>query len=140
MKSENIFEIDERIPATLFKSTGTSWRCMKSGCGSQRKSYGGKGIKYPKRWESFDCFVRDMGIRPEGKTLNRKDNSKNYSKKNCNWATWEEQANNRGNNVQIKFKGKTQNTLAWAKELGINRTTIEERMENMNRSYHVRHN
>jgi len=85
MKSENIFEIDEKILATLFKSTGTSWRCMKSRCGSQRKSYGGKGIKYPKRWESFDCFVRDMGIRPEGKT---------------------------------------QNTLAWAKELGINRTTI----------------
>ena len=91
-------------------------------------SYGGAGISYPKEWDSFSVFLRDLGERPPGTTLDRIDSSLGYSKKNCRWATWKEQANNRKNNVPLTFNGKTQNTLSWAKELGINRTTIEERL------------
>ena len=48
-------------------------------------------------WEaSFAAFLKDMGPRPSAEyTLERKDNSKGYSKENCYWATKAAQARNR---------------------------------------------
>ena len=36
---------------------------------------------------SFENFLNDMGIRPEGTTLNRINGAKIYSKETCEWAT-----------------------------------------------------
>ena len=79
--------------------TYNSWLNMKDRCNNpknkQFKDYGGRGIKYVKRWERFEEFLRDMEERPKDRMLNRIDNDKGYSKKNCNWATWEEQVKNK---------------------------------------------
>lgn len=76
-----------------------SWTSMKMRCNwkgwHKYKFWGGRGIGYDPRWESFEEFFKDMGERPEGTSLDRIDNDKNYSKENCRWATITEQNRNR---------------------------------------------
>lgn len=66
------------------------------------KWYGGDGVTVCDQWRfgvdgrtGFQCFIADMGRRPEGLTLDRIDPRKSYGPDNCRWATWAEQAKNR---------------------------------------------
>lgn len=113
--------------------TYKSWSEAKSRClnpsHSAYKDYGGRGITVCDRWlESFENFYEDMGDRPNNMTIDRINNNLGYSKENCRWATWEEQANNRRNNRLIELNGKTQNLTQWIKELGISTSTVRSRL------------
>lgn len=71
-------------------------RCYNPKSGSFDR-YGGRGITVCDSWkESFSAFLSDMGIRPEGKSLDRVDVDGNYSKENCSWSDQSAQIRNRG--------------------------------------------
>lgn len=61
----------------------------------QYLDYGGRGISYDPSWSLFSNFVKDMGERPEGHTLDRIDNDSSYCKENCRWATRKQQSLNK---------------------------------------------
>ncbi len=86
-----------------------TWCSMRQRCNNENYRgfhfYGGRGIKICKEWDDFWVFVDDMGDRPEGHTLDRKDNDKGYSKENCRWATPVEQIQNRRPFVITGSKG-----------------------------------
>ena len=69
-------------------------------------AYGGRGIKISKDWDSFEVFFKDMGLQPEGMTLDRIDVNGDYCKENCRWATQKEQQNNRRDNVILEYESK----------------------------------
>ncbi len=43
------------------------------------------GGNHDSRWDDFWNFVKDVGERPDGHRLHRKDQTKPYSKSNCEW-------------------------------------------------------
>jgi hypothetical protein len=109
------------------------WKSMKSRCYSPsatKGKYKENNIQVSNDWKnSFETFYSDMGNCPEGFTLERLDNLKDYSKENCIWANREVQSKNRGDfNDIITYKDKTMVLKDWARELGIKYTTLYQRI------------
>lgn len=67
---------------------------------------GERGIKVCERWNDFRNFLEDMGPRPEGLTLDRKDNNDNHEPSNCRWTTRKEQRKNSRSISRGPFKQK----------------------------------
>ena len=75
-----------------------TWRAMRKRCANPNsrdwKWYGARGIRVCKRWQNFANFLADVGERPKGFEIDRRNNDGNYSPKNFRWATRSEQIRN----------------------------------------------
>lgn len=109
------------------------WAAMKTRCGNPNvwhyEQYGARGILVCDRWQSFENFLADMGDPPTEKhTLDRKDNAKGYEPGNCRWASAKEQSANSRKPRVIEFGGCSMNISEWARHLGINQSSLHERL------------
>lgn len=133
------------MPKIIHKMKGTRfyriWVGMKTRCTNKNhtwfKHYGGRGISYDQRWESFINFRDDMykaylkHAQEHGETdttLERIDSNGGYSRENCRWATRLEQSRNARNNRFVTFKGVRMSLQEWSKKTGIAYATLHARL------------
>lgn len=81
--------------------------------------YGGRGIKVCDRWRKFENFISDMGERPKGMTIERRDNDGDYEPSNCYWAPWSVQAMHKRNTVYLEHLGEKLCLAEWARRLSL---------------------
>lgn len=77
-------------------ATYGTWRYMMSRCYNPNDwgyhNYGARHIRVCWRWHTFKNFLEDMGPKPSPElTLDRINNDKGYTPKNCRWISRREQ-------------------------------------------------
>jgi hypothetical protein len=88
-------------------------------------THGARGITVCDRWKnSYDNFIDDMGLKPNGMSIERIDNDGNYDPTNCRWASAKEQAYNRRTNVRHSDKTISE----WAQKLGLSHSAMKKRL------------
>lgn len=105
------------------------WRSMLARCNNPKHpayhNYGGRGIRVCTRWTSFGAFWSDMKTGyVAGRSLDRIDNQRGYSPKNCRWASMKQQANNTRFNRRIPTPWGLLTVQQASEKSGIGHTTL----------------
>lgn len=117
----------EQLAGTKNKRHGMSetreyaaWTAMRERCRNPNAHnyhlYGARGIRVCERWEIFENFLSDMGPRPKGYSIERKENNGNYEPSNCLWIPMSEQSRNRRGTYTAEEDQKIREAIA----LGLN--------------------
>lgn len=105
-------------------------RCEDANCGDYTY-YGARGITVCAAWHDFPVFLNDVGERPTGATLERRDNSKGYGPDNFRWATRLEQMQNTRSTRALTYQGETKSLATWARAFGIQPSTLRARLDRL---------
>lgn len=113
----------------------STWSSMMRRCYTKSQTayhrYGGRGIIVEKRWHKFINFYNDMSpYWKEKLELDRINNNKGYSRKNCRWVTRTEQVNNTSSNRYITINEKRLSASDWSRKNNISINTIYDRLKN----------
>ncbi len=112
--------------------TYMTWQNMFQRCNNPLNpnfpDYGGRGITICERWQIFENFLADMGIRPPKLSIDRINNNGNYEPGNCKWSTQREQVLNTRRSHWITFENQTLRFSEWAKILGISKISLYRRL------------
>jgi hypothetical protein len=112
-----------------------TWAGMMSRCYNSNETaychYGARGIKVCDEWHDSVLFMNwalNHGY-ADSLTIERINNDGDYCPENCRWATIQEQARNKRTNHYITIGGITKLLCDWAKESGVDYTTIIQRIK-----------
>lgn len=116
------------------------WRAMRERCESSTsknfKGYGSRGIKVCDDWKRFEVFRAwalangyDETAKRGVTTLDRIDVNGNYNPRNCRFVNQAAQNRNKRSNFYIEYNGRTQCISDWAKEVGVKRLTLRNRLK-----------
>lgn len=119
--------------------TYASWSSMMMrgewGCHPSAKKYKEKGIGVIQEWHNFENFLRDMGERPDGTSIDRINNDKGYFKENCRWATRREQALNTTRTIKVLIENKPVIVFELCEKLGISKKALRSRAHRRGNDY-----
>jgi hypothetical protein len=114
-----------------------SWVSMRQRCNNPDdaafRHYGGRGIAVCEAWDEFFAFYADMGPKPEGASLERRDNDGGYTPGNCYWATRQQQIRNRRTTTFYEYEGERLSLQEWAERHGLKYPTVWHRFRNNKR-------
>ena len=109
------------------------WKNMRGRClcstDSDYSGYGGRGITIAPEWGDFSAFIRDMGPRPDGHSLDRIDVNGPYAVWNCRWADDKTQARNKRSNHLIEHQGETKTLQEWCDQFGLEPSKVRYRLK-----------
>ena len=96
-------KLDKRLKHgcySLDARTANIYTCMLARCYNPNTAnyehYGGRGITVCQRWlDDIKTFFTDMGVAPDGYSLERHDINGNYEPMNCSWIPMQQQSRNR---------------------------------------------
>lgn len=116
------------------KTEYKTWKSILNKCNNPKasnyKDYGGRGISVCKRWEDFNNFITDMGLKPcKTLSIERINNDGDYEPNNCKWATDTEQNRNKRNIRIISFNGESLLLEDWARKTGLSKQCISYRLK-----------
>lgn len=112
------------------------------------KNYGGRGIAVCEEWNNSErtnighhnnptkgfLAFKEWALKngyADNLTLDRIDNNKGYSPKNCRWVSAKVQSNNRKSNLIITYKGETKTLHQWCDELHLNYQKVFQRLNRL---------
>lgn len=118
------------------KSLYLRYRHIKERCNNPNNKsyarYGGRGIKMCKEWaenyQAFEEWALANGYR-EDLAIDRIDNDGDYSPSNCRFVTLKENNQKRRTTRYYTINGVTKNLQQWCDFYGINRGTVNVRLE-----------
>lgn len=110
-----------------------SWHAMVYRCRSEKSAswcrYGKIGITVCERWLTFENFLEDMGPKPSGTEIERRDNNLGYHKDNCYWGTQHQQDRNKCTNRNFTILGHSGCMSDLCKIFNIKFNTVSQRLE-----------
>jgi hypothetical protein len=122
-----------------------TWRNMVGRCHDKKhhryKSYGARGITVCKRWrgkcdngeimtyDGYYNFIKDMGDKPDDTSIDRIDNDKGYSPKNCRWADIATQHSNSRPSATVGNEKFSLTVVANNMTLGLTSEELSDKLE-----------